>query len=288
MRVHHLNCGTMCPFGAKLVNGEGGLFAAGRMVCHCLLIETNDGLVLVDTGLGLDDVREGSARLGAPFMWATRARLDENETAARQVEKLGWKREDVRHIVPTHLDLDHAGGLADFPKATVHIFEPEHTAALHPRTTAEENRYRQAHWAHGPKWNILSLEGETWNGFDSVRAVAGVGTDVLLVPLIGHTRGHVGVAVKTGDRWIFHGGDAFFSRQEIESPPSCPPSLRLFQRLVAIDNTKRLASQARLRELARTHAHDVDVVSAHCPFTFDRFAGGAAQTTASANGVAVA
>ena len=41
MRVHHLNCGTMCPIGAKAVNGTGGLFEAGRMVCHCLLVETD-------------------------------------------------------------------------------------------------------------------------------------------------------------------------------------------------------------------------------------------------------
>ena len=48
MRVHHLNCGTMCPMSARLINGTGSYFERGRLVCHCLLIETNDGLVLVD------------------------------------------------------------------------------------------------------------------------------------------------------------------------------------------------------------------------------------------------
>jgi glyoxylase-like metal-dependent hydrolase (beta-lactamase superfamily II) len=33
---------------------------------------------------------------------------------ARQVERLGYRREDVRHIVLTHLDMDHAGGLRVF------------------------------------------------------------------------------------------------------------------------------------------------------------------------------
>jgi hypothetical protein len=50
---HHLNTGTMCPIGRRLVNGTGGLFQRARMVCHCLLIETGDGLALVDTGIGL-------------------------------------------------------------------------------------------------------------------------------------------------------------------------------------------------------------------------------------------
>ena len=56
MRIHHLNTGTMCPIGRRLVNGTGSIFQRARMVCHCLLIETNDGLALVDTGIGLDDI----------------------------------------------------------------------------------------------------------------------------------------------------------------------------------------------------------------------------------------
>jgi hypothetical protein len=56
MRIHHLNTGTMCPIGRRFVNGTGSIFQRARMVCHCLLVETNDGLALVDTGIGLDDI----------------------------------------------------------------------------------------------------------------------------------------------------------------------------------------------------------------------------------------
>ena len=263
----------MCPVSAKLVNGSGGLFAPARMVCHCLLIESDDGLVLVDTGLGLLDVAQGKKRLGSPFMWATRAVLDEEETAARQVERLGFKRQDVRHLVPTHLDLDHAGGLADFPDATVHIFDREHNAALHPRSRMERERYVQAHWAHGPLWNILSLAGDKWHGFDSVRAIGKVDADLLLVPLMGHTRGHCGVAVRTGARWVLHAGDAYFSSLEMKKAPSCPPALSFFQRFAAVDGDLRLAHRDRLNALAQTDRAEVDLISAHCPVEFDRYAG---------------
>ena len=64
MRVHHINTGTMCPIGQRFVNGTGSMFRRARMVCHCLLIETNDGLALVDTGIGLDDIAN-PPRLGA-------------------------------------------------------------------------------------------------------------------------------------------------------------------------------------------------------------------------------
>jgi hypothetical protein len=49
MRIHHVSCGTMCPVGGRLVDGfSRGLTA--KLVCHCLLVETEQGLVLVDTG----------------------------------------------------------------------------------------------------------------------------------------------------------------------------------------------------------------------------------------------
>ena len=63
MRIHHLNTGTMCPIGRRLVNGTGSIFQRARMVCHCLLVETDDGLALVDTGIGLDDIAD-PPRLG--------------------------------------------------------------------------------------------------------------------------------------------------------------------------------------------------------------------------------
>lgn len=49
MPIHHLNCGCMCPLEGALFDGfSQGL--TSRLVCPCLLIETNQGLVLVDTG----------------------------------------------------------------------------------------------------------------------------------------------------------------------------------------------------------------------------------------------
>lgn len=279
MRVHHINCATMCPISAMLVNGRGGLLDEARMVCHCLLIESEDGLVLVDTGLGLDDLSRGANRLGTGFLLATRPRLDERETAARQVERLGFKREDVRHIIPTHLDVDHAGGLPDFPNAAVHIFNLEQDAALHPRTFRERERYVQAQWAHKPRWDVLSVAGDSWLGFEAVRALGRVGPDLLLVPLLGHTRGHCGVAVNTGGGWLLHGGDAFFSSREMLDPPDCPLALDWFQRIVAHDDALRLSNQARLRALARDHG-EIEVFCAHCPNSFDRLAAEAAALAA--------
>jgi len=271
--IHHINCGTLCPIGgAWFVLGQGGLFATARTVCHCLLIETGDGLVLVDTGLGLRDLEDPS-RLGRRFLSRMSPRLDRDETAAIQVERLGFRRQDVRHIVPTHLDVDHIGGLADFPAAQVHVFRNEHDAAMAPPLPGVKNGYRPGQWQHGPRWARYAVDGERWFGFEAVRVIPGLSTEVLLIPLVGHSQGHCGVAVKDGDGWLLHAGDAYFSHREVDPvAPSSPLGPALFQRLRSVDNRARLANQERLRQLIRHHGKEVRVFSAHCPVEFDRHA----------------
>jgi glyoxylase-like metal-dependent hydrolase (beta-lactamase superfamily II) len=188
-----------------------------------------------------------------------RPRLDLEQTALAHVERLGFDRRDVRDIVVTHLDLDHAGGLSDFPDATVHVYEPEHHAATVGPTLAERRRYRALQLSHGPKWQRYTLEGDTWRGLRAVRALS---DDVLLVPTVGHSRGHVAVAVRDGDGYLLHAGDAYFHHEEMSAPPRCPSGLRAFQSLVAFDDRLRVENQGVLRELARDHA-DVRVFSAH-------------------------
>lgn len=144
MTIHHLDCASMCPVGGRLLLGSGGLLT-GRMVAHCLLVESSDGLTLVDTGFGTADVADPH-RLGRPFLAMMRPRLSPARTALHQVRALGYRPEDVRHIVLTHLDLDHAGGLADFPQAQVHVFAEELRAARARATRGERDRYRPAQW----------------------------------------------------------------------------------------------------------------------------------------------
>lgn len=259
----------MCPFAARLVTGSGGIFATARIVCHCLLVETRAGLLLVDTGFGLDDVAR-PARFSGAYRTVVRPKLLREETAAAQVEALGFSRGDVRDIAVTHLDMDHAGGLADFPEARVHLLRAEHEAAMAPRTSNERHRYLRAQWAHGPRWALHEPSGERWMGFESVRALDGE-AEVLLVPLHGHTRGHAGVAVRTPSGWILHAGDAYFFHGEIDPvAPSCPPGLAAFQHLLAVDREARLANRARLAELARAHGAEVRIVSAHDPVELGR------------------
>lgn len=269
MRVHHLNCGSLCPFGGRLVDGRSGWLAPAHLVCHCLLIETGSGLVLVDTGLGRDDVNHPHPRLSRALTGLLRPRYRMSETALAQVEALGYSATDVRDIVLTHLDFDHAGGICDFPYARVHIYAEELNAATHPRGWVARRRYRPPQWQRAVQWKTYTAQGEPWFGFRCVRQLTGLPPEILMVPLVGHTRGHCGVAVHDGQQWLLLAGDAYFHRDEIPTEargfPSarCPPGLRLYQRLMEADRRSRLINQERLRQLAYGSGREVRIMCSH-------------------------
>ncbi len=240
--------------------------ALRRLVCHCLLVETDrHGLVLVDTGRGLRDVRQPKGRLSALFRTTTRIQLREQETAVRQVERLGFAAGDVRHIVLTHLDFDHAGGLEDFPGATVHVLKAELDLARYGRQGfIARNRYSPPQWDEVVQWREYGPQGEPWFGFECVRQLDGLPPEILMVPLPGHTLGHCGIAVGTGEGWLLNAGDAYFHEDELRPEgPRCPPGLRAYQRLMGMDHGARRRNRERVRELARTHAGDVRVFCSH-------------------------
>jgi glyoxylase-like metal-dependent hydrolase (beta-lactamase superfamily II) len=242
-----------------------------RLVCHCLLIETDaSGLVLVDTGIGLLDVTNPSDRLSGLFRNMLGVRLDPSETAARQIVKLGFRPEDVRHIVLTHLDFDHAGGLDDFPQARIHLSAAESVAAHNRHGFVGRRRYRPAQWGDTRRWRQYRSGGEAWFGFDAVRDLDGLPPEILMIPLAGHTAGHCGVAVDSGQGWLLHAGDAYFYHDEMDpQTPRCTPGLAGYQRMMEVDRKARLTNQQRLRTLAKEEERSLRVFCAHDRSEFD-------------------
>jgi glyoxylase-like metal-dependent hydrolase (beta-lactamase superfamily II) len=255
----------MCPPGGFLMDGRTRSLGSATLACHCLLVETDrEGLVLIDTGLGLADVTRPASRLSPWLTALLRPRFSEAETALRQVEKLGFAAADVRHIVLTHLDFDHAGGLDDFPHASVHLLAAERAVAEAQSSWLDRNRFRPAQWHHRDRWVTYAPAGEHWYGFECVRSLRQVPGDILLLPLHGHTLGHAGVAVAHGGGWLLHCGDAYFHPSEMDAVhPRCPPGLRLYQTMMEQDRRLRLHNQERLRELSLRFGHEVRVFCAH-------------------------
>ncbi|MFI1912268.1 MBL fold metallo-hydrolase [Nocardia sp. NPDC020380] len=256
MKVRHLNCGTMhLPTGVELV-------------CHVLLIETDAGLVLVDSGYGLDDIARPARRIGAMRRFV-RPVFEVAETAARQVEGLGYRRSDVRHIVVTHFDADHIGGLADFPEATVHTTAAEYRGAVTEPGLRERIRFRSAQWAHGPAIVRHEPAGERWRGFAAAKELTEIAPGIVLISLPGHTRGHAAVAVDAGHRWVLHCGDAYFHPGSIDGYSPVPAVLAGMEAAVAWDLRQVRANHARLNELYRRNEPDLLLICAHDPDLFE-------------------
>ena len=260
MRIHHLDCATFCPRGRRMLAGEGSAFGEAHLCGHVLLIEAGDALVLVDRGFGRQDVAD-PRRIGF-LRFLLRPRMRHEQTAIAQIAARGLDPRDVRHVVVTHLDFDHAGGLPDFPEATVHVFKPEMEIALDP-PLGERPRYIPAHFEHGPKWQPYDVDGDRWMGFEAVRVIEGLDPEILIVPLPGHSKGHSAVAVREGEHWLVDCGDAYFFHGEVRTPASCPPGLKVFQALNGYDNKTRQSNRDRLQELAARQGDGVRLFCSH-------------------------
>lgn len=259
MRVHHLNCGVL--------HAPPNPPAA----CHCVLLEDNGRLALIDTGIGLNDVARPMERIGRTAIEAAGFQFHERLTAVRQVESLGFRVADVTDVVLTHGDPDHAGGLADFPGAAVHISEEEVA-----RLGVGSARYSQAQFAHGPRFVSYGRSTARWLGIEARPLPPLAGAEAFLIPLFGHTLGHCGVAVRDGARWLLHVGDAYYLRVELSSddhPVSALAALR------ADDDAMRRRSLNVLRDVARDHPQEVTMFGYH---DFSEFHGGGAREIAAA------
>lgn len=246
MRVHHLDCGTPGPAGTA-------------MACHVLLLEVGERLVLVDAGFGTADVRD-PRRLG-PVGRALAPTLHHEDTAIAQIRALGRDPAAVSDIVLTHGDLDHAGGISDFPAARIHLTADEHVAVRRRRGLRESVRYRPAHWAHRPQ--VIGHRPGTgrWYGFDRVVDLSELAPGLLLVPLPGHTAGHAGVALRTDDGWLLHAGDAAHSAASL-GPGGARPDVHFRQGLLAHDRAALRRMQRALSALV-ADAREVRVLTAH-------------------------
>ena len=248
------------------------LFPRGtQSISYSLLVETNDGFLLVDTGFGVQDYKHPTrftrffiASLGMP-------RLLE-ETAVFQVGKLGYSSNDVKHIVMTHLHSDHFGGLRDFPDAQVHVHAMEYAAIQYPQGL-KERFYEHAHWAHGPDWVIhYDVDAIDWFGFSSIRVQEGLSPDIRLIPLHGHTRGHCGVSIETSQGGLFHCGDAtypFYHKNE-PAPPIKPLPFYVMSPPKWLEKNLVGEKTPLLMELYKKHGSEIQFICSNDSITYSR------------------
>jgi glyoxylase-like metal-dependent hydrolase (beta-lactamase superfamily II) len=164
----------------------------------------------------------------------------------------------------THLHMDHAGGLPDFPDALVHASAQEINAHMHPRSLIEWRAYRPEHRAHKPRWQAHMLQADQWFGLESTPPIRIGQTDWVMIPFSGHTRGHCAVAVRDGERWLLHCGDAYgYYRQVDPSQPYTHPCGKLVEAILTAGFKMPRRHWRLLRGLLQAHGNQIRAFCSH-------------------------
>jgi glyoxylase-like metal-dependent hydrolase (beta-lactamase superfamily II) len=260
MKIHVLDCCTMMVSLASTRGQE-----TRPTPTRCLLIEREEGLMLVDTGIGSDDVLGGMRRLGMIWSLAARPIFDQKKTAWAQIRDLGFDPDDVTEVVLTHMDLDHVGGLGDFPNAVAHVGLLEYSNANKRRLPGmQHGRYRPVQWKEHERWNIHAKGSKRWFGIDGATDITADGRIVLL-HLPGHSHGHCGVAIEVeSDQWLLHAGDAYMLRQQLHDSTFRPNlGIVAFQFGITADRSGHKQTMEHLRRLR--DEPNVHIMCAHDP-----------------------
>lgn len=195
---------------AELTVPEGLLMHGGapdKMVtvpCPAYLIEHPKGLVLFDTGCH-PKVADDPVGHWGPFAAALQAKYPKEMFLDNQLKGLGYKMDDVKYVVISHLHLDHTGYMHAFPKARFLIMA---------------NELRYAYWPDPDRRgvfifaDIAPTRNFDWLELDSDFDLFDDGSlHMLKTP--GHTPGECSLYVRLPNRKILLTGDTIHLRAQL-------------------------------------------------------------------------
>jgi N-acyl homoserine lactone hydrolase len=176
------------------------------------VIEHPEGVFLVDTGLSekMLDREYAACDPGTELVYSRLLQFafEPEDRIDRRLAQLGLELSAVRGVVLTHRHADHTAGLEHLPaSAAVFVGEgdwPSHAGALHCR------------WPEGREPTLVGRGGEAVEAMRGSRPLTTDGA-VRVVPLNGHSPGHLGVLVQLGGKSALIAGDAVFDLEQLKT-----------------------------------------------------------------------
>lgn len=262
--VHILNSGTAWVRPWYFQPG-GGIRWMPVPALFALIEHPQHGPILWDTGYA-HRFYAATRRLPWRVMrWLTPADIKPEEAAAVQIEKFGYKPSDVRHIVLSHFDPDHFGGLNDFPDARItcswrawdEARRVKGFAAVRARLLPDHVPEDMAGRLH-----VLSdPEGPPISVFDASHDLFSDGS-IRLVELPGHAKGQLGAFVRrrSDGADMFLAADACWNLAAIEANGYRGGA----HRWLAVDKKAQDETTSKMRKIHRDWPA-LRIVPAHCP-----------------------
>jgi N-acyl homoserine lactone hydrolase len=172
------------------------------------------GPILVDTGLHPSVAVKPKANLGRlpPFVFKD-LQMDPEQAASAQLRAKGIEHVEV--VVMTHLHVDHASAISEFPHATFVVSKAEWEAAT---SHGQLHGYVRRQFDHAFDYRLLDFEGpgvESFAGFGRCLDLFGDGA-VRCVYTPGHTLGHLSVVLRLREREVLLTGDAIYLRRNLD------------------------------------------------------------------------
>jgi N-acyl homoserine lactone hydrolase len=169
------------------------------------VIEHPEGVALFDCGLHADmtDAQDGYRRALAGQ--GMNVEVSPEELPAARLQALDLDPSRVRWVVLSHLHFDHAGGLHQFPNATVVVQRREWDAGFDDDLAA---RYFLPRTYFDLGHRVVTIEGE--------HDLFGDGA-VTCIPSYGHTPGHQSLRVRSGAGDHILTADACYFCQVVET-----------------------------------------------------------------------
>jgi glyoxylase-like metal-dependent hydrolase (beta-lactamase superfamily II) len=194
------------------------------------------GAILIDTGFHPSvavDPTQNLGRLGARVFAGVK--MDPSDAVSAQLRARGIDPGDVGLVVMTHLHIDHASAMSEYPEATF-VFTAREWEAATDEQRPWLHGYRRRQFDHAFDYRLLdfeALEVESYATFGRAIDLLGDGS-VRLVYTPGHTHGHMSVILRLGDREALVAGDAIFTRRTLDEgiPPWRVEDEHLFGRSV--------------------------------------------------------
>lgn len=227
-----------------------------------LIHHPSAGPVLVDTGLHPSIASDPEANLGRLAASFTDPVVTTGEDVPARLRAKGIDPTTLGTVILTHLHVDHASAVSEFPGATFVVSRNEWedaTSGLLPIL----KYYRPQQFDYAFDFRTVDYEADSINSFSTFGRSFDLFGDgsIVLVSTPGHSAGHQSVVLRTGVGPLVIAGDAIFLENQVE------PGADLAARARDRHNYERS-----IRELALFHREhpSATIVPGHDPAFFDR------------------